>query len=619
MKNIIKIIILVLLAVPSIAQRNYTSKLIRTDSIRGRVSQMNMVNLNGFTITVNDTLIEDYITAKSSGGGFALTNGNGTTANATSVDLGGNQSGTILINSSSAASTKFHIDMFDLDISARSQLIINNESAGGNIETRVSNDLNKFSSFNITPNFFQLRLEPAFATTKSIFADESSDGIRITDAVTNIGLVYANDYSANFTTRTLIDKGYGDTNYMGLGGTFNQTGNILLEDFGTNNAYSFSIESDDGLDATKFYQDNARIALEGWATGENFPNELIDIDTQTGAIITQNATTGAFFTKFNFNGLFSDNRVTTAGIQYLADYSAGFSARSLIDKGYGDANYGGGVQGAIADNQIGVGNASGEIESTNELVFDGNSLFLTNSSGNSGIHSIASDVSSDAVSSSIQSNVGGTGDSYFEARVIGAAGDPYIKFGNAGAADFSFALGADQSDGDKLKITYNATSNNSTPSSANVAMTIDPLDGVPNFPNGISANITGAAAQIFKTVFIDLTAAQIDNMNATPVLLVPPPGAGKVLTIINVACSANFNTTAFTGTTVSTVRSVGGVSTYSSSNAFLKTSANLVEEFDSSAPVVLLPNQGLEYTCASDVSGGDTTFRIFVTYSELTL
>lgn len=53
---------------------------------------------------------------------------------------------------------------------------------------------------------------------KSIAIDSSSaDGLVIGDQIHNKGIVYASDYSANFTDRSLVDKGYVDTTIAGAG------------------------------------------------------------------------------------------------------------------------------------------------------------------------------------------------------------------------------------------------------------------------------------------------------------------------------------------------------------------------------------------------------------------
>ena len=68
MKRLTIFLLNLFIVVEVFSQLNVTAKLVRADSIRGRVDTLNMINLNQYAITVNDTLLQDYIAAKGGGG-----------------------------------------------------------------------------------------------------------------------------------------------------------------------------------------------------------------------------------------------------------------------------------------------------------------------------------------------------------------------------------------------------------------------------------------------------------------------------------------------------------------------------------------------------------------------
>ncbi len=67
MRIIIKIVFL-LLTISAFSQQNINAKLVKADSLRARVDTLNLINIDEFLITVNDTLLQNYIGEYGGGG-----------------------------------------------------------------------------------------------------------------------------------------------------------------------------------------------------------------------------------------------------------------------------------------------------------------------------------------------------------------------------------------------------------------------------------------------------------------------------------------------------------------------------------------------------------------------
>lgn len=133
------------------------------------------------------------------------------------------------------------------------------------------------------------------------------------------GLQYATDYSANFVDRSLVDKAYVDSHINEVtmqgaadnsiaadGYVYYNTGAVEHEDDGGagkievhTGGYEFELRNGDYGSRLNFRTESAPGLDDGW----------MKID---------------------------DNRPTTRGLEYNADYSAGYTARSLVDKEYVD-------------------------------------------------------------------------------------------------------------------------------------------------------------------------------------------------------------------------------------------------------------------------------------------
>lgn len=174
------------------------------------------------------------------------------------------------------------------------------------------------------------------------------------------GIKYLTDYSANFTARSLIDKGYGDTHYAGisaysagngltltsgvftLGGTLTASSTVL-----TVGSHSFSVIANNGTGQGAFTENSTTTAIELTDLASNNFAELSVSNVSShpsfkAGVLYSLTESSIGYTDGTPGILFTDSK-NSKGALYAADYSANFTARSLIDKGYGDAHYAGGI------------------------------------------------------------------------------------------------------------------------------------------------------------------------------------------------------------------------------------------------------------------------------------
>lgn len=158
-----------------------------------------------------------------------------------------------------------------------------------------------------------------------------NNGFYITDDIYQKGIAYSEDYSNNYTDRTLIDRAYlhnsltfnnGLTKYqtdnspllydIRLGGSITQSQTNLIGD----KTNSFTIDEFAGIFLqSRTLTQNAGLALED------------------GTIILGNDN---FILTYNPNSVIFEQLIHSGGIQYNDDYSADYTDRSLVDKEYVD-------------------------------------------------------------------------------------------------------------------------------------------------------------------------------------------------------------------------------------------------------------------------------------------
>lgn len=190
---------------------------------------------------------------------------------------------------------------------------------------------------------------------------EATDGMIIYDDIFLAGLAYDNDYSANFTNRSLVDKAYvdshitGSTGVNGLTGTTNiGLGGILSNTVTIDTAtYQFLLGSDTGGIGNGTYWNlgpNSWTVQIGNGTSRYGQFTMAPTDVQ----LYYQDTTGLLGIFAGITGYRIVDTISHKGAVYGADYSANFTARSLVDKGYVDGVVGGGVVGPTGPTGQGV-------------------------------------------------------------------------------------------------------------------------------------------------------------------------------------------------------------------------------------------------------------------------
>ena len=221
----------------------------------------------------------------------------------------------------------------------------------------------------------------------------------VSDKVHGKGLIYGNDYSANFTTHSLVSKGYVDSQIgnspgnglefitpgvIGLGGTLsNSTTNI----YANNNSFAI-----DGLARLRFtastyidmrvYNDILQYSNFIYSSGDHYHNKILE----NSSLLVDPHTTGLFIEDFytqlstlydsgtystltvsdegafieignvgtssgistytqkelsndgsNDNTFIVSDGFSSKGLVYLDDYTPNFTTHSLVSKGYADS------------------------------------------------------------------------------------------------------------------------------------------------------------------------------------------------------------------------------------------------------------------------------------------
>ena len=173
-------------------------------------------------------------------------------------------------------------------------------------------------------------------TSSSITVGNTNSGIIATDNISNIGIVYSDDYSANYTSRSLVDKAYADS--VGGGGTTSQ-GTNGLSNFGDNIGLGGLVTDDISIEAftpvtiktgvtvgdiTRKIEVNSNIAT--MRVTNNITNELGVVDVYPyGSYMGANNSSGnnsniQVNTLSNVGLLITDD-IFTVGAKYNADYS----------------------------------------------------------------------------------------------------------------------------------------------------------------------------------------------------------------------------------------------------------------------------------------------------------
>lgn len=167
----------------------------------------------------------------------------------------------------------------------------------------------------------------------------------IEDGINSRGLVYAANYSANYTNRSLVDKEYvdsvaGATIYTSDGEITNTSRSVVLLDTDdSGEEFSFKAVGTSAFSAALLLTYNT-VRIEATSAGGS-----------NGITITPSQ-------------MLVQDIVNQEGLVYAADYRSNFTARSLVDKGYVDSAVGttfytgNGTINATSRTVIGTGNTS---------------------------------------------------------------------------------------------------------------------------------------------------------------------------------------------------------------------------------------------------------------------
>ena len=256
-----------------------------------------------------------------------ITNGNGTTANGTSVNLGGTLTSNVIIDGLSGTSSMFlgsngpdqqlsafavgandGISLFDYENNIiQSSLSLNS----GNATLTSNSGITALIGKNVYANAYDNR-NFRLSLTGGI-APGSGESFTLNGVTFTEGIDFVGQDDALLDAETIAGLVYtGVTDFLSVVYT-NGIAEVLFN-FATPATTSASLTN-------------------GYIT-ENLFNTAISL-TENGLFLTAGNTALVIGNPAG-NNVFSDNTSNQAGIQYAADYSANFTDRSLVDKAYVD-------------------------------------------------------------------------------------------------------------------------------------------------------------------------------------------------------------------------------------------------------------------------------------------
>lgn len=220
-------------------------------------------------------------------------------------------------------------------------------------------------------------------------------GILVTNSISSDGMRYAADYSTNFTARSLVDKAYVDnaltsgvTTYNFENGLVESSGNVKLggalnentvinRNFGAGSNFELRMNSSGGGYGTDGFGFkslvNGESSYDGFMGFSGFG--IAKISSNDSSITLQD---DIVFSKGPTQAFFRSN-----GFVYAADYSANFTARSLVDKAYVDDLISGTASGfsATLNGAQANGNTTGNLQRS----ADGLTFTITHSKGTANV------------------------------------------------------------------------------------------------------------------------------------------------------------------------------------------------------------------------------------------
>jgi hypothetical protein len=385
------------------------------DPVTGPNAQTNkcMTNHNNLTGLQGGTLNERYHLTKAQyeslisggGGGGSYTFINGIQPIEGGIGLGGNLVQQVAIDLVGAY--EFQI----VDSTSESSFTFQPPVDGGDSQMYMYNQMNN-NYAQVTTNAGNGSSDQAYvdltvsngSTYMEIFMS-IQNGIEVTDSVFNIGMVYQNDYSANFVDNSLVSKLYVDTaisnagggggtsytfqngltnstNVVSLGGQLT-TANVTID---TNN-HIFTVHDAGAAAATMLQFSRSGLVVEISSSSTSAGALLISpTQSEIGVIVAGNQLT---FVTTSTGGHIITDSVLHMGVVNAGDYEPNFVPRSLVTKQYVDAAVSGGGGGSstvtVRDN------------STSNIKFDVDSIYGNTTSvltGDIGFNSVGQVVGS---------------------------------------------------------------------------------------------------------------------------------------------------------------------------------------------------------------------------------
>lgn len=118
-----------------------------------------------------------------------------------------------------------------------------------------------------------------------------------------------------------------------------------------------------------------------------------------------------------------------------------------------------------------------------------------------------------------------------------------------------------------------------------------------------------------KKITITVPSVNVLAANTTPFELIPAPGVGKYINVVNLTLSIDFATLAYATNTEVDIQS-NGVSYRKSTAAFLASSADAVDDTFKAAAVVVQINQALNFVVSTgDPITGDSAVKVHLIYT----
>jgi hypothetical protein len=128
-----------------------------------------------------------------------------------------------------------------------------------------------------------------------------------------------------------------------------------------------------------------------------------------------------------------------------------------------------------------------------------------------------------------------------------------------------------------------------------------------------------------QSVKMSIASADILTLHTTPVVIIPAPGAGKVINVLSVQGRMNFLTAAYaTNTELDIVDTTSSSKLFGDTAALLSSAGNLVAqipaEINSNGGITITPNGSVSVTVATgDPTAGAGSLDLYVIYQVVTL